>query len=654
LTINKSGITLQKNSGSSGEVVIDGKNATYVITLSNASNVVLSELTIKNGYYTDIYATGSNNVQILNCKLTDWALIGRGTTSAVRAAIYTDGCSNWTIQGNNLDNTGHGNGPQSDADYSNDANAIQGILFVRSSGGHRVLDNVFTGAYQSNGTWVYTVNDFLTGDDWTQPNNSFNNSVISGNQFYGAFDDLIQVDGNNNNVTISNNYMDGRGCRALISINPCYNGPVYIKDNILKNWGPGYVGLKMGAFTGSANGVKYVTNNIGWSKQGTFMGSTNGSAGNVHFLNNKLNVPRIQYGISCVEDSGNTNSSFAEPTTADWNGSIPTPPSTPTPNPTPTPTPSGNIFGLSSGNNVWTDNGNCLNCMRFQNTAGEGSISKLEILYNTTSASGKVRMGVYADNNGKPGNRLLDAGETSVANGWTSISNLSLPVTANTYYWLAFNQQTANGVAFLSSSANSSQCAHYWANGTAYGPLPATFNLNNCGNNLGPYVMRATVNSTLTPVPAENTFGLNSGNSTWDQKAGVLDAMRFLNTAGSGTLNKLELLFADSTPSGKVRFGVYADNNGKPGNCLLDAGETSVANGWTSISNLSLPVTANTYYWLACDMQSGNTARYQNGQAADSHYWTNYGYGLMPGTFPTSGLSTNNSPYVMRATVIIQ
>ena len=110
----------------------------------------------------------------------------------------------------------------------------------------------------------------------------------------------------------------------------------------------------------------------------------------------------------------------------------------------------------------------------------------------------------------------------------------------------------------------------------------------------------------------------------------MLDAMRFQNTAGTGTLTKLEILFDDTTPNGKVRLGVYADNGGVPGSLLLDAGEVTVANGWVSISGLSLPVTQNTYYWLAFNLQSANGVRYQSGQPAGSHYWGKYTYGAVP------------------------
>ncbi|MGD0795108.1 MAG: cadherin-like domain-containing protein, partial [Dehalococcoidales bacterium] len=162
----------------------------------------------------------------------------------------------------------------------------------------------------------------------------------------------------------------------------------------------------------------------------------------------------------------------------------------------------------------------------------------------------------------------------------------------------------------------------------------------------------ATVTITITTSTA-TTFGLNSGDNTWNQSANLLDVMRFQNNAVTGTLTKLEILFDDTTPNGKVRLGVYADSNGAPGSLLLDAGEVTVANGWVSISGLSLSVTQNTYYWLVCNLQSANGVRYQSGQATYSHYWVSYTYGALPVQFPLHGEDYNDCDYIMRATVTV-
>jgi hypothetical protein len=159
----------------------------------------------------------------------------------------------------------------------------------------------------------------------------------------------------------------------------------------------------------------------------------------------------------------------------------------------------------------------------------------------------------------------------------------------------------------------------------------------------------ATVSITIT----EPTFGLDNGDSTWVVSPNIVNAFRFLNSVGTGTMNKLEMLFDNTAPTGKVRLGIYADQSGVPGSLLLDAGEVAVVNGWVSIDGLSLAVKSNTYYWLAFILENSNGARYQSGQPASSHYWMVYAYGALPSQFILSGAGSNNNQFVMRATVAI-
>jgi hypothetical protein len=161
-----------------------------------------------------------------------------------------------------------------------------------------------------------------------------------------------------------------------------------------------------------------------------------------------------------------------------------------------------------------------------------------------------------------------------------------------------------------------------------------------------------TPTPTPTPEPDSDTFGLNTGNNSFNQFADALQAMRFQNTTGNGTLTQLDLLVDETSPSGNVRLGVYADNNGQPGSLILDAGETAVTRGWVSISNLNLPVTSGSYYWLAFNLQNDNSISYQSGQPTNSHYRINgQAYGSLPANFSSSTL-TNTNQYVMQATVI--
>jgi VCBS repeat-containing protein len=163
----------------------------------------------------------------------------------------------------------------------------------------------------------------------------------------------------------------------------------------------------------------------------------------------------------------------------------------------------------------------------------------------------------------------------------------------------------------------------------------------------------ATVTITINQTGITATFGLDSGNYSGTEGSDMIDVMRFQNTAGTGTLTKLEILFNDTTPNGKVRLGVYADNNGVPGALLLDAGEVAVANGWVSIAGLNYSVTQGTYYWLAFGLQRDNGVTYQAGQPDRSHYWINYYYGALPSQYNLNGdrYGCNNGQFVIRATV---
>ena len=330
----------------------------------------------------------------------------------------------------------------------------------------------------------------------------------------------------------------------------------------------------------------------------------------------------------------------------------------------------------------------------------EETLTQVEVLFNDATPNGNVRLGVYADYNGEPGDLIVDAGAKTAANGWVSATVLSANVVPGLNYWLAFNLSAVNTMRYQSGGPQDSACSL----SRSYGAMPKPFgNVDPGDYDTSRFVMRVTVSTgeatptptptstptptptptptltltptptppsptltpTLTPTPTPTstptptpgptgTFGLNSGDNTRQDAPRVLEGMRF-QCPGSGTLIELELLFADTTPNGSVRLGVYADSSGAPGSLLLDAGSVTVANGWVSINNLSLPVTNNTYYWLAYILQSQNGVRYQSGGPTGSHKWIANSYGLLPNSFGTvPSRNTNTNQLVMRATYIPQ
>lgn len=73
------------------------------------------------------------------------------------------------------------------------------------------------------------------------------------------------------------------------------------------------------------------------------------------------------------------------------------------------------------------------------------TLDRLQFATTTTFlGTSVVRLGIYANNNGVPGNLILDAGTVSATAANTVYSiTISQSVVAGTTYWLAFNSQTA-------------------------------------------------------------------------------------------------------------------------------------------------------------------------------------------------------------------
>ena len=157
-----------------------------------------------------------------------------------------------------------------------------------------------------------------------------------------------------------------------------------------------------------------------------------------------------------------------------------------------------------------------------------------------------------------------------------------------------------------------------------------------------------TKNVQLTPVSQASTFGYNSGVAGYGEKANRIDFTRVQNTALTGILTGLEILFNQAAGAGNIRLGIYSDNNGSVGSLLLDAGQVAAGAGWTGIYNLNLPVTLSAYYWIAVCMSASNTIEYTTGgaHAADE----SFAYGPLPVNPPIT--MTNTTPYVMRGIVI--
>jgi hypothetical protein len=152
------------------------------------------------------------------------------------------------------------------------------------------------------------------------------------------------------------------------------------------------------------------------------------------------------------------------------------------------------------------------------------------------------------------------------------------------------------------------------------------------------------------PTPGLKTFGFDSGSSVYTEAANRLDAAKVQNTAGTGVLVKLEVKCNQAAGQGKIRIGLYADNNGLPGQLLVDGGEVNAGPSWVGVSGFNYPVTDGTNYWIVFGMSAPNTIEYTssvNAHSADE----NVPYGPLPNSVPW--LTPWDTPYVVRGTVAV-
>ncbi len=145
------------------------------------------------------------------------------------------------------------------------------------------------------------------------------------------------------------------------------------------------------------------------------------------------------------------------------------------------------------------------------------------------------------------------------------------------------------------------------------------------------------------------TVGGNPNNGSQNGMA----AMKITPSA-SGTIKTVTFWVngTDSAPNNKIQVALYADGaacgtlSSCPGALIASTGDLAALwNRWNTAS-LTATVTGGTSYWLAVNNNSTSSAlndgSYDTGTGG-SYIFKAQAYGTWPGTYPTSGASTNNN-----------
>jgi len=146
-----------------------------------------------------------------------------------------------------------------------------------------------------------------------------------------------------------------------------------------------------------------------------------------------------------------------------------------------------------------------------------------------------------------------------------------------------------------------------------------------------------------------NCFGHSTFNNNSNQAANVINAMRFLCPVDS-TSEHIEMLFTTGgAPVGSYRLAIYSDVYPTPGTKLWEGTTQTSAEGWQGEDTTAIPLTANTYYWLAFNLSTTQKLNYLSGQPASSHAWKTGQ--TFANAFPTSWGSSsgaNTNQYTLR------
>jgi len=91
--------------------------------------------------------------------------------------------------------------------------------------------------------------------------------------------------------------------------------------------------------------------------------------------------------------------------------------------------------------------------------------------FYVVTAAGKLRLGVYDDNNGMPGNLKAMTAEVDAAAGWMAVPVVTQVLLPAGKYWLAY-APSDNALTFKLSDANDGKLAYF---NQTYGEMPAQF-----------------------------------------------------------------------------------------------------------------------------------------------------------------------------------
>jgi hypothetical protein len=137
-----------------------------------------------------------------------------------------------------------------------------------------------------------------------------------------------------------------------------------------------------------------------------------------------------------------------------------------------------NTFGYAvQGATVGTTMSNSVSATRYQMIGQNGTVTSMSVFIASpvsASPNNQFQVAIYADNNGTPGALIASSvSQTIVPDAWNTVP-INVPVTANTYYWFAYN---TNGLAANTNNLryDAGGATSTWITSEPFGTWPTTY-----------------------------------------------------------------------------------------------------------------------------------------------------------------------------------
>ena len=129
------------------------------------------------------------------------------------------------------------------------------------------------------------------------------------------------------------------------------------------------------------------------------------------------------------------------------------------------------------------------------------------------------------------------------------------------------------------------------------------------------------------------TFGKTDIGSGSRGFTGYLEASRY-QCEQDGVATQITLYLTGGAPGRYARVAIYSDNSGAPGSLLGEStAQETASDGWHVFTGFNVPVSENTYYWLAFQISTSNLNYHYDTGLANQHAYRSFAYGSFPSSF---------------------